>query len=68
LLFSRIIRQQEEASVQVIKYPFVTSTKKYGVDEYAIKYIVGHKISDLTEKVYTKREFDWLKEEIEKIK
>lgn len=47
---------------------FVTSAKKYGVDEYAIKYIVGHKISDLTEKVYTKREFDWLKEEIEKIK
>jgi len=47
---------------------FVTSAKKYGFDEYAIKYIVGHKISDLTEKVYTKREFDWLKEEIEKIK
>ena len=47
---------------------FVTSAKKYGVDEYAIKYIVGHKISDITEKVYTKREFEWLKEEIEKIK
>lgn len=47
---------------------FVTTAKKYGVDEYAIKYMVGHQISDLTEKVYTKREFDWLKEEIEKIK
>ncbi|MDR1066204.1 MAG: tyrosine-type recombinase/integrase [Clostridiales bacterium] len=47
---------------------FVTSAKKYGVDEYAIKYIVGHKISDITERVYTKREFDWLKEEMEKIK
>ena len=47
---------------------FVTSAKKHGVDEYAIKYIVGHKISDITEKVYTKREFEWLKEEIEKIK
>ena len=47
---------------------FVTSAKKYGVDEYAIKYMVGHKISDITEKVYTKREFDWLKEEMEKIK
>jgi hypothetical protein len=45
---SRIIQQQEEASVQVIKYPFVTSAKKYGVDEYTIKYIVGYKISDLT--------------------
>jgi integrase len=47
---------------------FVTMAKKYGVDEYAIKYIVGHKISDITEKVYTKREFEWLREEIEKIK
>lgn len=47
---------------------FVTSAKKYGVDEYAIKYMVGHKVSDITEKVYTRREFDWLKEEIEKIK
>ena len=47
---------------------FITSAKKYGVDEYAIKYMVGHTISDITEKVYTKREFDWLKEEIEKIK
>jgi integrase len=47
---------------------FVTVAKKYGVDEYAIKYIVGHVISDITEKVYTKREFDWLKEEMEKIK
>lgn len=47
---------------------FVTMAKKYGVDEYAIKYMVGHKISDITEKVYTKREFEWLKEEIEKIR
>ncbi len=47
---------------------FITSAKKYGVDEYAIKYIVGHAINDITEKVYTKREIDWLKTEIEKIK
>ena len=47
---------------------FVTAAKKYDVDEYAIKYIIGHAISDITEKVYTKREIDWLKEEIEKIK
>lgn len=47
---------------------FVTAAKKAGIDEYAIKYMVGHKISDITEKVYTKREFEWLKEEIEKIK
>lgn len=47
---------------------FVTMAKRYGVDEYAIKYVVGHKISDITEKVYTRREFAWLREEIEKIK
>lgn len=47
---------------------FVTIAKKYNVDEYAIKYIVGHSISDITEKVYTKRDIEWLKNEIEKIK
>lgn len=46
---------------------FVTTCKRYEVDEYAIKYMVGHKISDITEKTYTKRKFDWLKQEIEKI-
>ena len=46
---------------------FITQAKKYDVDEYAIKYMVGHAITDLTERVYTKREFDWLKDEIEKI-
>lgn len=47
---------------------FVTMAKKNGVDEYAIKYMVGHRISDITEKVYTQREFDWLIEEMGKIK
>ena len=47
---------------------FITTAKKYGVDEYAIKYIVGHKISDITEKVYTQRDFEWIREEMEKIK
>lgn len=47
---------------------FITIAKKCQVDEYAIKYIVGHSIQDITERVYTKREIDWLKNEIEKIK
>lgn len=47
---------------------FVTKAKENGVDEYAVKYLVGHKISDVTEKVYTQREFEWLATEIEKIK
>ena len=46
---------------------FVTMAKRYGVDEYAIKKIIGHQINDLTEKVYTRRTPDWLRREIEKI-
>lgn len=47
---------------------FVTQAKKYNMDEYAIKYIIGHAINDVTEKVYTEREISWLKNEMEKIK
>ena len=47
---------------------FITMAKKYKMDEYAIKRIVGHEIKDLTENVYTTRDISWLKEEIEKIK
>lgn len=47
---------------------FVTMAKKADLDEYAIKYIVGHKISDITEKIYTERDDAWLKAEMEKIK
>lgn len=47
---------------------FVTMAKNAKVDDYALKYMVGHAISDITEKTYTKREDSWLAEEIEKIK
>lgn len=47
---------------------FVTLAKKYNVDEYAIKRMVGHAISDITEKIYTKRSDEWLLSEIEKIR
>ena len=47
---------------------FVTMAKRFKVDEYAIKYIAGHRINDITERVYTDRDFEWLSEEIEKIK
>ena len=58
----------ERHSAHDCRVQFVTMAKKYNVDEYAIKYIVGHKITDLTEDVYTKRNIEWLKTEIEKIK
>lgn len=46
---------------------FVTLAKKYNVNEYAIKRIIGHAITDLTEKVYTERNINWLQDEINKI-
>lgn len=46
---------------------FVTMAKRSGVDEYAIKRIVGHAIKDITESVYTDRDVEWLRSEIEKI-
>lgn len=46
---------------------FVTMAKKYKVDQYALKRIIGHEIDDITEKIYTERDFSWLQEEIEKI-
>ena len=47
---------------------FVTMAKKYDLNEYAIKYIVGHSITDITEKTYTERDPKWLYSEILKIK
>lgn len=47
---------------------FATMGKKYNMDEYAIKMIIGHSIDDITEKTYTDRDPLWLKEEIEKIR
>lgn len=46
---------------------FTTMAKEYNMDEYAIKYIIGHQIKDLTERVYTKRNLEWLRNEISKI-
>lgn len=47
---------------------FISMLKNAGADEYAIKYLVGHAIDDITEKVYTRRNPEWLKTELEKIK
>ena len=46
---------------------FITQAKKYKLDEYAIKLIVGHAIEDITENVYTDRSTEWLYQEILKI-
>ena len=47
---------------------FSTMAKRDKVDEYALKYMMGHKINDITEATYTKRKPEWLMAEIMKIK
>ena len=46
---------------------FITMCKNAGIDEYAIKKMVGHEIYDITEKVYTKRDPQRLHNELLKI-
>ena len=43
-------------------------SEKANVNEYALKDIVWHHISDVTENVYTDMPISWLREEIEKNK
>lgn len=69
--FKKVVEQLQLNSAHRPHDPrkgFVTMAKKYSMDEYAIKYIVGHQIEDITERVYTEREIKWLSDEIEKIK
>ena len=47
---------------------FVTRGKKVQMDEYALKEMVGHSIQDITESVYTLRDLEWLREDLEKLK
>lgn len=49
------------------RHTFITKAKEYHVDEYMLKLIVGHAITDITEKVYTHRTIEQLKTEMEKI-
>lgn len=49
------------------RHTFITKAKSAGVDEYILKAIVGHEITDVTEKVYTHRTIEEFRREIEKI-
>lgn len=46
---------------------FVTNAKRVHMDEYALKLMIGHKIDDITEGTYTKRDIEWLREDLEKL-
>lgn len=49
------------------RHTFISFAKESDMDEYCLKLIVGHAIQDLTERVYTHRQIEQLKNEIEKI-
>ena len=46
------------------RHTFITRAKECGMDEYAIKKIIGHAISDVTEAVYTHRAEEFLQEQM----
>lgn len=47
------------------RHTFITKAKEYGMNEYALKKICGHEITDITESVYTHRDDrKWLQEQI----
>ncbi len=49
------------------RHTFITKMKDAGADEYILKRIVGHSITDITEKIYTHRNVEKLYNEILKI-
>ncbi len=49
------------------RYTFATLGKECGVKPSAVKKIMGHKLQDLTDDVYTHESIEYLKNEIEKI-
>lgn len=49
------------------RHTFITLAKESNVNDYVLKLLVGHAIEDITEKIYTHRTVEQLKNEIEKI-
>lgn len=50
------------------RHTFITKAKAAGVNEYILKLIVGHAVEDITERVYTHRTIEDLRQEMLKIK
>lgn len=71
--FNNVMSQlkfRKEITPHYTRHTFITKAKSRGVNmnEYILKLIVGHDIGDLTEHIYTHREIQDLKEEIQLIK
>lgn len=50
------------------RHTFTTLLKKYNINEYARKKIVGHAIDDVTDGVYTHMDIEWIRNEFSKLK
>lgn len=46
---------------------FITKAKKAEIDPLVVKRLVGHRINDITEAIYTVRDLEWLRSDVEKI-
>lgn len=61
------LKFRKDITPHYTRHTFITKGKYYAMDEYILKLIIGHKIIDLTEDVYTHREYEELYEEMLKI-
>lgn len=50
------------------RHTFITLCARYGMNEHIRKKIIGHYDKDMTERIYTHRDIDEMREEIIKIK
>ena len=71
--FIKVVKQLKlnpELTPHCARHTFITkaNAREVNMNEYILKMIVGHKIQDVTESVYTHRTIEDLKEEILKIK
>lgn len=62
-----ILHLNQEYTPHYTRHTFISKAKSVNMNEYILKLIVGHEIKDITEHVYTHREIEDLKQEIEKI-
>ena len=68
--FTKVIKElglNPEHKAHDPRMTFVTRMKKSGADDGAIKKLIGHKDSDLTESAYTDRDIEWLRADVEKM-
>lgn len=68
--FAKIIKElnlNPEHKPHDPRMTFVTRLKKAGVADGAVKKLIGHKDSDITETAYTSRDMEWLRADVEKL-